>query len=423
MSAAEQTVLLEQNDLIAFDEEALKIIHEANEGQAVRQLGIIENPRKSWLWDFDFIKPNQWSLDTSDVEVWTDAVYLPRFWGGVRANKQRLRTNMLSAKQALHVEGMKGAQCHNHHLQEWEPWKTSLGEWVMVNHVHFLVDMIADHIKKGLIVTSADTAKIPREALAPRAPAILDTTTSSKRRWLQHDETTRKWSRPIIRLAARPKPEARPRSGRKAEPAAKRRPGALKTALLATSATAASSLPREVPLMHTQENSNRFVIKVAPEGSLQGFQIPYIEDLIHIEPCTLRGKPLLKERKECAFSEPQFRAYMGQQPGGLSSKRTPQPLPTTGLEEEAAFQSGIQMANASWLPSDGVAFTRDTMLPAAWSVQSRTSLRRQKRTFTQILQELKRNLQPLQKRVKMRASPHQRYLGNITLLEFSPSCD
>ena len=75
----------------------------------------------------------------------------------------------------------------------------------MVNHVHFLVGMIADHIKKGLIGTSADTAKIPREALAPCAPAILDTATNSKRRWLQHDETTRKWSGPIIRLAARPK--------------------------------------------------------------------------------------------------------------------------------------------------------------------------------------------------------------------------
>ena len=38
---------MEQNDLIAFDKEALKIIHEANEGQAMRQLDIIEDPRKS----------------------------------------------------------------------------------------------------------------------------------------------------------------------------------------------------------------------------------------------------------------------------------------------------------------------------------------------------------------------------------------
>ena len=45
----EQNVLLVQNDLIAFVKEALKIIHEANKGQAMRQLGIVENPRKSWL--------------------------------------------------------------------------------------------------------------------------------------------------------------------------------------------------------------------------------------------------------------------------------------------------------------------------------------------------------------------------------------
>ena len=51
--------------------------------------------------------------------------------------------------------------------------------WVMVNHVHFLVDMITNHIKKGLILTSAETAEIPREALAPRAPAVVDTATSS----------------------------------------------------------------------------------------------------------------------------------------------------------------------------------------------------------------------------------------------------
>ena len=189
---------------------------------------------------------------------------------------------------------MHCAQCHNHHLQEREPWEPNLDEWVMVNHVHFLVDMIADHIKKCLILTSADTSEIPCEALAPRAPSVLHTATSSKRRWLQHDDTTRKWSRPIIRLAARPKSEARPQSRRMAEPAAGRRPRALKTALPATSATAVGSLTMEVPLMHTQENSNRFVIKVAPEGSLQGFQIPYIEDLINIEPCTLRGKSLFR---------------------------------------------------------------------------------------------------------------------------------
>ena len=74
LSAAERSLLLEQNDLIAFVEEALKIIHEANEGAEVRQLGIIENPRKSWLWDFDFMKMSQWSLDTAEDEEWTDVV-------------------------------------------------------------------------------------------------------------------------------------------------------------------------------------------------------------------------------------------------------------------------------------------------------------------------------------------------------------
>ena len=36
---------MEQNDLITYVKEALKIIHEANEGQAMRQLDIGENPR------------------------------------------------------------------------------------------------------------------------------------------------------------------------------------------------------------------------------------------------------------------------------------------------------------------------------------------------------------------------------------------
>ena len=39
---------MEQNDLIAFDKEALKIIHAANEGQAMRQLDIIEDPRNDY---------------------------------------------------------------------------------------------------------------------------------------------------------------------------------------------------------------------------------------------------------------------------------------------------------------------------------------------------------------------------------------
>ena len=131
MSTAELSVPLEQSDLSTFVEEALKIIHEASKGQAIRQLSVIENPRESWLWDFDFMKLNQWSLDTSDDEVWSDDDYSSCFWACVRAKKQELRTNMLSAKQALYIEGMSDVQCHNHHMQEWDPWKTSLGEGVM----------------------------------------------------------------------------------------------------------------------------------------------------------------------------------------------------------------------------------------------------------------------------------------------------
>ena len=72
-----------------------------------------------------------------------------------------------------------------------------------------------------------------------------------------------------------------------------------------------------------------------------------------MEPCILWGKFLLEEREEYAFSRLQARACMGQQPSALSSKGALQPLPTTGLEEEAACQSGIQMASASWLPPRG----------------------------------------------------------------------
>ena len=56
LSAAEQSFLLGQSDPSTFVERTLKDIHEANEGAKVRQLGIIENPRKSGLWDFDFME-------------------------------------------------------------------------------------------------------------------------------------------------------------------------------------------------------------------------------------------------------------------------------------------------------------------------------------------------------------------------------
>ena len=73
-----------------------------------------------------------------------------------------------------------------------------------ISPVHFLAAMVADHVKKNLIVTSADVAQIPREALAPRAQEVLDTATKSKRcGWLQHvRNAARKWSRPIVKLAA-----------------------------------------------------------------------------------------------------------------------------------------------------------------------------------------------------------------------------
>ena len=87
----------------------------------------------------------------------------------------------------------------------------------------------------------------------------------------------------------------------------------------------------------------------------------------------------------------------------------------TGLEEEAAFQSGIQMASASWLPCDEVAFTEDMMFSAVWSMQDRTPLGRQRRTCTQILQEIYRRLQPLMEQLEMSAVPHQHYLGGTSV--------
>ena len=572
LSAAGQSLLLEQIVFIAFVKEALEIIHEANEGQEIRQVGIIENPTESWLWNFAFMEPNQWSLDTSDDEVWTDVNYVSYLWGGVSAKKQKLRKNMPSVQQALHVEGVAGVQCHNHHLQDWEPWKTNLGEWVMpgqaekeyptsfvwqiavatscetakrlqfqlrvprspalqpvvgngrpwwtrlsantvselmmvpirlqlmpspprneghippvlqqppvgavccgtraaqmfqaeakclnplekdrpaagveefavmqyvgawlrmtsteqlacvntlvervlvtgsmpgkINHVHFLAAMVAGHVKEGLVVTSADVAQIPREEAAPRVQAVVGTAARSKRRWLQHDrKSAREWSRPIVELATRPKLEARPQPKAKAKPEVKQRPGALKSTLLATVAISAASLPREMPLMHTQEDFNHFVLKAAPEGSLQGSQFSDIEDLINMESCTLWGKFLLKELEEGAFSGHQVRVCLGQQPGAPSSKGGMQPLLATGIViKEAASQCGVRLTSASQLPSDKVAFTEDMLSSAAWSAQNETTLRRQRRVFTQILQELCSGMQPPQEELKMEAVPHQ----------------
>ena len=167
--------------------------------------------------------------------------------------------------------------------------------------------------------------------------------------------------------------------------------------------------------MHTQENSSRVVTKVAPEGSLQGSQIPYIEDLISMEPCTLWGKFLVEEREEWAFSEPQVRACMGQQPGALNSERALQPLPTTGLEEEAAFQSDIQMASASWLLSDGAALTGDTMLLSGLVGAEQNLTQAAEAGFCTDPARNNRKLQPLQYRLKVSAVLHRNYLVAINV--------
>ena len=62
--------------------------------------------------------------------------------------------------------------------------------------------------------------------------------------------------------------------------------------MLAIAATTVASLPKEVPLMHTQVDFNRFVTKTAPDGSLQGFRIPYIEDLSTRSPVLVGEIPL-----------------------------------------------------------------------------------------------------------------------------------
>ena len=160
LSAEERSLLLEHNDLIAFVEEALEIIHEANEFK-VQQLGVIENPENSWLWCFDFMKPSQWSQDTATDE-WVDVDYMSCFWGGVRAKKQRLRTNMHSAREALSVEGMASAQCHDHHPQEWDPraWQDE-------------EEYPARFVWQMAVAISCETAKRFQFRLSvPRSPAL-----------------------------------------------------------------------------------------------------------------------------------------------------------------------------------------------------------------------------------------------------------
>ena len=105
--------------------------------------------------------------------------------------------------------------------------------------------------------------------------------------------------------------------------------------------------------MHTYEDFNRCVIKVAPEGSMQGFQIPYIGGFINMEPCTLWGKFLLIEREKYAFSGPQARACMGQQPGALSSKE-----PCNRCWQQTLAQRQYSNVASEWMIPRGSPSTR-----------------------------------------------------------------
>ena len=92
-----------------------------------------------------------------------------------------------------------------------------------------------------------------------------------------------------------------------------------------------------------------------------------------------------------------------------------QPLLGTSLSNEAAFQCGIRMASASWLPFDEVAFTEDMLFSAAWSVQHKQSLREQMREFDSVLAKMTRILQPLQRHLRRCAVPHQHKLVDINV--------
>ena len=134
-----------------------------------------------------------------------------------------------------------------------------------------------------------------------------------------------------------------------------------------------------------------------------------------MEPSTLWGKFLVREREEYAFSGPQVWACVEQQLGALNSKRAVQPLLATGLGKEAAFQCGIRMDASSWLPFDEVAFTEDTVVSAALSVRNRTSRRGHRRDRIQIQQEMTSRSQPMQNRWKMSTVPHQHNLVDINV--------
>ena len=167
--------------------------------------------------------------------------------------------------------------------------------------------------------------------------------------------------------------------------------------------------------MHTQEDFNRFVIKVAPDSSMQSCQTQHIKELISMEPRTWWRKFLGKKGKEFAFSGPQAWACAKQPLGAASRKRAMQPLLATCLGKETAFQGGIPMDNSAWLPFDKVAFTDDMMFSAAWSVQNRTSRREQRRVCIQIWQETTSRWQPPQDQLKMSTVPHRHNLVDINV--------
>ena len=135
------------------------------------------------------MKLNQWSLDISDDEAWTDDDYFSYFWGGIRVKKLSLRTNMRSARQALHAGGMAGDQRHNQHVQERDPWKTSLGECVMPEQAE--EEHSARFVWQMAAAISCGTAKRLQFRLGvPHSPALQPLVQSNKPWWIAPPSNT-----------------------------------------------------------------------------------------------------------------------------------------------------------------------------------------------------------------------------------------
>ena len=128
------------------------------------------------------MKLSQWSQDTADAEERTDIDYMSCSWGGCRAKKQRLRTNMHSAKQALNLGGMASAQCHDHQPQEWEPWITGPGSWVMPWQAE--EEHPARSVRQKAVATYCETAKRLQSRLSvPCSPALKPLVGGDKSWW------------------------------------------------------------------------------------------------------------------------------------------------------------------------------------------------------------------------------------------------